>query len=57
MLHQAAFEPFESFVGLSPAIAGWIRVATGAYGFSDLAVGECFASYAQPAEALAGPFL
>ncbi len=53
MLHPAVFEPFELFVGLSAKITGWLRVAPSAYRFSGVAAGECFDSYAQPAEALA----
>ena len=56
-LHPAVYEPFELFVGLSATIPGWLCVALGAHCFSGVAVGECFASYAQPAEALAHPFL
>ena len=52
-LHPAVFEPFELFVGLSVKIPGWLRFAISAYCFSGVAVGECFASYAQPAEAIA----
>ena len=55
-LHPAAFESLELFVGLSAKTPGWLRVAAGAYSFSGVAAGECFASYTQPAEAIADPF-
>ena len=38
-LHPAAFEPFESFVGLSAKITGWLCVAAGAHCFCGVAVG------------------